>query len=98
MHVAEDLSPQAAKAYRLADNKVGELATWDLGLLSEEQAGLDALAADLEGLSFSEEELGRLLPEDFEEGDCNPDDIPTAPEVPITRPGDLWQLGDHRLL
>ncbi len=98
VHVATDLSPEQVKALRIADNKLGELASWDLDLLPGELAELKSLEADLQLLGFSETELARLLAEDLEDGDTDPDDVPPLPEKVITQPSDLWLLGQHRLL
>jgi DNA modification methylase len=98
VYVATDLSPAQIKAYRIADNKLAELADWDLDLLPEELAELQAAEFDLDLLGFSEDELGQLLQEDIAEGNTDPDEIPEPPDDPVTQPGDLWLLGDHRLL
>ncbi len=96
--VAKELTPAQVKAYRLSDNATGALADWDCELLSQELAGLDALDFDLDSLGFSQRELAGLLAEDLNEGLTDPNDIPEPPDKPITRLGDLWMLGDHRLL
>ena len=88
---AADLTEAQVKAFRLADNKVGEIATWDDSALAAELQALDDLDFDMSEFGFSEDDLGD-----------NTDDIadPEVPEDPdpITQPGDLFQLGDHRLL
>jgi hypothetical protein len=61
VHVATDLTPAQVRAYRIADNKLAELAAWDLDLLPGELAALDAAEFDLELLGFSEHELARVL-------------------------------------
>ncbi|MFO0968626.1 MAG: hypothetical protein U0793_23970 [Gemmataceae bacterium] len=53
---------------------------------------------DLGLLGFGEDELAKLLGQEVTEGLCDPDEVPDAPEEAITQPGDLWPLGDHRLL
>ncbi|MHC4403968.1 MAG: DNA modification methylase [Planctomycetota bacterium] len=98
VHVAADLTPAQIRAYRLADNKLGELASWDLDLLPQELAELDAESIDLGLIGFSEDELARLFGEQPADGLTDPDHIPAPPDEPITRPGDLWILGGHRLL
>jgi DNA modification methylase len=84
---------QKAKAYAVADNRAGELATWDDDLLVAALSGID------EGLraacGFSAAELERLL---HVEGRGDGDDVPEAPAEPTTKRGDLWLLGEHRLL
>jgi DNA modification methylase len=98
VHVASGLTPEQIRAYRIADNKLGELADWDLDLLPQELAELQTAEFDLDLLGFSEDELGQLLQEDIAEGSTDPDEIPEPPDDPVTQPGDLWLLGDHRLL
>ena len=86
------------KAFRLADNQTGALATWDLELLPAELLGLQSADFDLSLLGFSEDELAKLLDPGITEGQCDPDDIPAPPDEAITQLGDLWILGEHRLL
>jgi ParB-like chromosome segregation protein Spo0J len=99
VHVAENLSPEKVRAYRIADNKAAELSDWDYDILPIE---LSELAADfdLESLGFSSAELEKLLGEGAfgNEGLTDPDEVPEVPEEPVARPGDLWILGEHRLL
>src|SRR5262249_24773344 len=85
------------KGYRLADNKTAELAEWDDGQLARELAELKELDFDLDLLGFSTDELAGLLDE-LRAGLVDPDDIPAPPDQPTTEPGDLWWLGEHRLL
>ena len=98
VHVARDLTPQQAKAYRLADNKTNELAEWDKALLPLELADLQAMNFDLGLLGFSKDELAELLDPGVAGGQCDPDDIPAPPDEATTRPRELIILGDHRLL
>ena len=98
VHVAKDLTPAQIRAYRIADNKTSELAQWDLDLLPAELRELEIENFDLESIGFSEEELNRLLYDDLRDGETDPDTVPEPPDEPITRPGDLWILGEHRLL
>src|SRR5262245_50524712 len=98
VHVATDLTPEQIKAYRIADNKTNELAEWNYDLLPLELADLRAANYDLGLLAFSADELAELLGSEVKDGLCDPDDVPPPPDEPITRPGDLWLLGDHRLL
>ena len=89
------------KAYRLADNKLTELAAFDEALLAAELLELAAEDFDLGLIGFSDAELDELLAFDVGgEGETEDDgeDIPEAPENPVSRPGDLWLLGPHRLL
>ena len=98
VHVAKDLSPEQIKAYRIADNQTATLAEWDYDLLPIEIADLQACNFDLGLLGFDPDELAKLLDPDLKEGLCDPDDVPAPPDAATTQPGDLWILGDHRLL
>lgn len=98
VHVAADLTPAQARAYRIADNQTATLAGWDEDLLPLELAGLKEMDVDLGLLGFDADELDRLLVGDGQDGLTDPDDVRAVPENPVTRPGDLWVLGEHRLL
>jgi DNA modification methylase len=97
VHVA-DLSPSEAKAYRIADNQTANIATWDKDLLPLELKGLEEMNFDLSTLGFGEEELKAFMSGDITAGLVDPDEVPAPPDKAITQPGDLWVLGDHRLL
>ena len=100
VHVAEGLSPEKAKAYRIADNKVAELAEWDYDLLPIELSELRGMDVDLGSLGFAPEELEELLGAGIHgnEGLTDPDAVPDPPDAAVTQPGDIWVLGDHRLM
>jgi len=98
VHVAKDLTPEQIKAFRIADNKTGELAEWNYDLLPIELGELQSLDFDLGMLGFNQEELAKLLDPGVNDGLTDPDDVPEPPDAPTTQPGDLWILGDHRLL
>ncbi len=98
VHVATGLSAEQIRAYRIADNKTNELADWDYRLLPEELQALNELDFDLSSLGFTERELSQLLDPGIKDGLCDPDEIPEPPDDPISRLGDLWVLGEHRLL
>jgi DNA modification methylase len=98
VHVAKDLSPEQIKAYRIADNKTSELSDWNYDLLPIELSQLGDAGFDLDLLGFDQDELAKLLNPDLKEGLCDPDDVPAPPDAAITQPGDLWILGEHRLL
>lgn len=98
VHVARDLTPEQIKAYRIADNKTAELAEWNLELLPIEISELQACNYDLGLLGFDAEELAQLLDPGIQEGLTDPDDIPAQPDAATTQPGDIWILGDHRLM
>ncbi len=94
--VADDLSPAQVKAYRLADNRTGQEATWDMELLGIELEDLAGLDIDLSLTGFDAEELLDLGGDAA--GPIVEDEAPEPPEDPITKPGDLWLLGEHRVL
>jgi DNA modification methylase len=98
VHVATDLTPDEVRAYRLADNKTAELASWDDAMLSIELDALRGAGIDWTLLGFDEEELAKLLAPAGTEGLTDLDAVPEKPADPITKPGDLWLLGKHRLL
>ncbi len=97
------LTEAQRRAYRIADNKLTELATWDEALLSAELNELLAEEFDLSLVGFSDGELDKLLayvPEadDGADGSVPPVIIPEPPRHPASCTGDLWLLGEHRLL
>jgi DNA modification methylase len=98
VHVAKDLTAEQIRAYRIADNQTASLATWDYDLLPIELAGLKEANYDLGLLGFDTDELAKLLDPTLKDGLTDPDEIPAPPDEAITQPGDLWLLGDHRLL
>ncbi len=100
VHVARDLTPEQVRAYRIADNQTGTLAEWDFEILPIELVELREGGFDMDLLAFDEEELARLLTEGagVQEGLTDPDAVPEPPDEAVTQPGDLWVLGDHRLL
>jgi DNA modification methylase len=98
VHVATDLTAAQVKAYRIADNATNEIAEWNYELLPIELSALQEMEYDLGLLGFDSEELQRIMSGDVQEGLTDPDDIPLPPDAAITQPGDLWILGNHRLL
>lgn len=90
--IADDLTPEQVKAFRLADNKVGELAEWDFDLLDLELEELENVNFDMEGFGFEfnlqKEEAG-VIEDDF---DCE------LEEETNIKQGDIFQLGRHRLM
>jgi len=95
--VAEDLTPAQVKAYRLADNRVSQEAEWDHDLLTLELQDLLGEEYDLDLTGFSDDELAALLAEETE-GLTDEDAVPEVPETPVTVEGDIWVLGNHRLM
>jgi len=98
VHVATDLPPEKVKAYRIADNQTATLAEWDFELLPIELKDLQWADYDLSLLGFGEEELAHLLDGDVAEGLTDPDHVPEPPDTPVTQRGDVWVLGNHRLM
>ena len=96
--LAEDLTPEQVKAFRIADNRLHELSKWDYELLPIELKELQDMDFELGMLGFDEEQLGALLEQDIKDGLTDPDDVPAPPDEAITQPGDIWILGNHRLM
>jgi DNA modification methylase len=86
------------KALIIADNKLALNAGWDNELLSLELEELELEGLDLSLTGFGEEEINALKPEVVNEGLTDEDAVPEPPEEPITKPGDIWILGKHRLM
>ena len=91
------MSEAQKRAYVLADNQLALNAGWDDELLRLELADLSELGFDLGLIGFGEGELERLLA-GGKEGLTEDDEAPALPEQAVTQPGDLWVLGEHRLL
>ena len=91
------MSEAQKRAYVLADNQLALNAGWDEELLRLELADLSELGFDLGLIGFGEGELERLLA-GSKEGLTEDDEAPALPEQAVTQPGDLWVLGEHRLL
>jgi ParB-like chromosome segregation protein Spo0J len=98
VHIAEGLSKSQIKAYRIADNRVAQEAEWDLDLLKIELSELRDEEFDLSETGFDEDELNDLLAEAVAEGLTDEDAVPEPPPEPITKLGDIWILGKHRLM
>ncbi|MDR1493066.1 MAG: ParB N-terminal domain-containing protein [Planctomycetaceae bacterium] len=96
--VASDMTTEQAKAYRIADNKSGEIAEWDMEILPIEICELQESGFDLDLLAFGDKELTQLLNVNMSHGETDADDIPEPPEQAITKRGNLWILGAHRLM
>ena len=94
--IARGWSEPKKRAYVIADNKLALNASWDDALLAAELTDLQDLAFDLDLIGFDVPELERLL--GASEAADGEDDFPDAPAEPVSRAGDLWLLGRHRLL
>lgn len=99
--VRTDLVGAEAVAYAIADNRTAELAEWDLPDLAEtlaalqKDAGVDELAT-----GYTADEIAGLIAEasGLNSGDVVEDEVPAVPVKAVTKPGDLWVLGEHRVL
>ncbi len=97
--VLNHLTDAQKRAYVIADNKLALNAGWDDDLLRTEMAALAAENFDMPVIGFSDDELAALLAEpNVAEGNTDEDAVPEAPETPVSKPGDLWRLGNHLLL
>src|SRR3984893_3757913 len=96
VHVAENLSPAQVRAYRLMDNRSHEEAEWDMELLAPELEELRGLDLDLKLTGFNAREIDFLLANHQDDDQANA--MPPVPETPVTKPGDLFVLGPHRVL
>jgi DNA modification methylase len=94
----KDLTETQKKAYIIADNKLALNAGWDNELLTIELSELLADGFALELLGFNPDELNALLEPEIVEGLTDEDAVPEIPDDPITNPGDIYQLGNHRLM
>jgi DNA modification methylase len=81
----------------LADNRIAMNAGWDIEMLSLELRDLSALDADMSVLGFTTKELSDALTSGGADGLTDENDVPPPPDTPISRYGDIWCLGPHRL-
>ena len=98
--VLDHLSERQRKAYILADNQLALNAGWDTDLLRDELQDLAAQDFDLTLIGFSDDELADLLPEieELPPEDADADAVPEPPADPISKLGDVWLLGKHRVM
>jgi DNA modification methylase len=97
VHVADSLTPAQVRAYRLLDNRSHEETTWDSDLLAFELIELKDLGLDLDLTGFNSDEIDELL-NAGNSGLTDEDAVPDVPEAAVSQPGDVWLLGNHRLL
>jgi len=93
----DGLSEAEKRAYIIADNKIALNAGWDTEMLALEIGDLGDLGFDLSLTGFGDEEIATLL-NSGNPGLTDPDDVPEVPETPVSRIGDVWLLGRHRLV
>ena len=97
--ILDHLSEAQKRAYIVADNQIALSAGWDDELLRSELAALQDDGFNLDLIGFEDEELARLLAaEDNAGGLTDEDAVPELPVLPVSAAGDLWILGDHKLL
>lgn len=85
----------------IADNKLAQNAGWDTATLAEELRDLESEGMDLGLVGFSDEELEELLAKDDDPqaaAESGEEPVPEPPLNPVTRPGDVWQIGPHKLV
>jgi DNA modification methylase len=95
--VARGWSEAEKQAYRLADNELAARASWDPELLRGELGELKFGGFDLDLIGFEPDRLEQILAGLGSRGLTDPDSIPEIPAEPVTRPGDIWQIGEHRI-
>ena len=96
--VAEGWTDAQRKAYVIADNQLALNAGWDMDMLKVEMQELGALEFDLGLLGFDDKLLDGLLEPEPTEGLTDEDAVPETPAIPVTVEGDVWVLGNHRLM
>ena len=89
--IADDLTEEQIKAFRLADNKTAELATWDFSKLEDELASIE-----MDMSLFGFEDLEEEVPDNATDDDFDPDT--EISETPYAKKGDIFVLGDHRVM
>ena len=95
--VIDNLSEEQINAYRIADNRTAEESEWDNELLKMEIKELKAKDFKLDLLGFNDEQLNNILFEE-KQGLTDEDEVPETPEEPISKLGDIWKLGNHRVM
>ena len=95
--VLAHLSPTQRRALMIADNQIASNSGWDDEMLAAELAALKEEEFDLDLLGFDDADLDRLLAETIEASEAS-DEAPEPPAVPISRPGDVWICGEHRVI
>ena len=96
--VLDHLSETQRRAYIIADNRLAMNAGWDEKVLAHELAELEHEGMDLALVGFSDAELEALLADNEAPPPDVQDDVPEPPAQPVTRPGDVWLIGSHRLI
>lgn len=94
---ADDMTDVQIRAFRILINRSATWADWDEELLLQELRALRLVDVDLSLTGFDDRELDEMLME-MADGDKDPDDVPSAPALPVVRDGEIWLLGRHRLM
>ena len=95
--IIDNLTEEQINAYRIADNRTAEESEWDNELLKMEIKELEAKDFKLDLLGFNDEQLNDILFEE-KQGLTDEDEVPETPEEPISKLGDIWKLGNHRVM
>jgi DNA modification methylase len=93
-----DIDPNDANVYMIADNKLTEIAEWDKDVLAELMIELKDLGKDLALTGFSADDIALMTDPGAKDGLTDEDSVPAVPETYITQPGDVYILGNHRLI
>lgn len=96
--LADELTDAQVKAFRLLANKSANWAEWDNDLLALEFGELQDMDFDLSLTGFGEDEIAALTAVSTPEGNTDPDEVPDVPDEPVSKPGDVWVMGNHRLM
>ena len=96
--VLSHLTPTQRRALMIADNQIATNAGWNEEMLAAELAALKEEAFDLDLLGFDDAEIDRLLAGTELSETADLDEAPEPPADPVSRPGDLWICGEHRVL
>ena len=95
--IIDNLSEEQINSYRIADNRTAEESEWDNELLKMEIKELEAKDFKLDLLGFNDEQLNDILFEE-KQGLTDEDEVPETPEEPISKLGDIWKLGNHKVM
>jgi ParB-like chromosome segregation protein Spo0J len=96
VHVAEGLTPEQVREYRIMDNRSHQETDWDLDIVKLELTELNALKCDLKFTGFEPREMDEFLTGGVDDQAAN--EAPAPPTKPVSRSGDLWLCGPHRVL
>src|ERR1700730_2461216 len=95
--VARGCGEEEKRAYRMADNQLAARASWDFEQLRNEVQELGFAGFDVGLIGFEPDQLEIVLAGLGSSGLTDPDSVPEIPDKPVTRPGDIWVLDDHRI-